>query len=75
GVDTYNDLRAEMLGGSLTGPQRELLGNASSLKKKGWFKSITWMEEATVRAIGPGLVQATGELGVKVDKLIAWAVM
>ncbi|KPF81120.1 chromosome segregation protein SMC [Brevundimonas sp. AAP58] len=75
GVATYNDLRAEMLVGSLTGPQRELLGNASSLKKKGWFKSITWMEEATVRAIGPGLAKATGELSPTVEKLFASAVM
>lgn len=75
GVDTYNELRVEMLVGSLTGPQRELLGKASSLKKKGWFKSITWMEEATVRAIGPGLAKATGDLAATVEKLFAWAVM
>lgn len=74
-VDTYNGLRVEMMVGSLTGLQRGLLGNASSLKKKGWFKSITWMEEATVRAIGPGLAKATGDLAATVEKLFVWAVM
>lgn len=73
GDETYNGIRTEMLLRDLSALQREVLGKASSTRKNGWLKNITWMEEASVRAIGPGLSTATGKFSETVNELFAWA--
>jgi hypothetical protein len=68
----YNDIYTEILVSDLSTENRAILGQASS-KKHGWFKSVTWMEQATVLAVGPGLGSATGELRDRIDDIFDWA--
>ena len=41
------------------GAARALLGKAARTRKAGWFKSVTWMEEAAREIVGPDLQTPT----------------
>ena len=58
---------------ALTEYSRSLLGRASRVRKAGWFKSITWMEEASRNIIGPDLHQCDQEFCRLVNYLFMWA--
>jgi hypothetical protein len=56
----------------ITDESSVILGKAARTRKAGWFKSITWMEEAARDIIGPDLDGA--EIGFKtiVGDIFAW---
>ena len=51
---------------------RAILGRAARTKA-GWFKSVTWMEEAGRKIIGPDLVDADAGFGAIVESIFSWA--
>lgn len=52
---------------------RELLGRAARLRKAGWFKSISWMENVARTIVAPDLPQCDPGFKALVDKVSAWA--
>lgn len=66
------DVRAEALVNDLR-RRRDVLGNAAKGKKSGWFKSISWMEEAAKEIIGPDLVGAESGFALIIESIFAWA--
>lgn len=51
---------------------RVALGKASRTKKGGWFKSVTWMEQAARDIVGPDLTNCDQEFAQAIYGLFAW---
>ena len=52
---------------------RAVLAKASKGKKAGWFKSVTWMEDAAADIIGPHIATADKDFQAILAELIAWS--
>lgn len=52
---------------------RQILGKAAKTKARGWFKSVTWMEDVAREIIGPDLVNAEAGFRALVDDIFTWA--
>jgi putative ATP-dependent endonuclease of OLD family len=55
GRTSISAIRAELADDELSDESRVHLGNASSQRRAGWFKSVTWMEYVAHRIVGPDL--------------------
>ena len=66
-VSIQNELRL-----GITDESSAILGKAARTRKAGWFKSITWMEEAARDIIGPDLDGAEIGFRTLVGNLFAW---
>jgi putative ATP-dependent endonuclease of the OLD family len=51
---------------------RTALGKASSRRKAGWFKSVSWMEEAARGIIGPDLDECDTGFAKEIERLFEW---
>jgi hypothetical protein len=67
-----NAIRIEASDGDVTTESRVILGKAAKTKKAGWFKSITWMEDAAREIIGPDLSAADSGFTQLVNEIFAW---
>ena len=59
--ENAKDLEAiyfELFSDGITPESRIILGKAARTKKAGWFKSVTWMEDAAREIVGPDLANA-----------------
>ena len=56
----------------LSAAGRSVLAKASKTKKAGWFKSVSWMEDAGADVIGPNLVEAEPAFQQILADLFAW---
>jgi putative ATP-dependent endonuclease of the OLD family len=72
GSFSYNGMSTELFLDNLTAEIREVLGNASSLRKSGWFKSVSWMEEAAREIVAPALEDADPNLSNVIAELFNW---
>ncbi|MFJ4346337.1 ATP-dependent nuclease [Pseudomonas sp. NPDC089401] len=70
---SLDSIWAEAQGGSLSADTRTLLGKASRIRKSGWFKSISWMEEAARTVIAPDLMNGNQAFTAKMDRIFGWA--
>ena len=52
---------------------RATLGAASRTRRGGWFKSVTWMEDAARDIIGPDLRDAESGFSALVERIFFWA--
>lgn len=52
---------------------RSTLGRASRVQRAGWFKSISWMEQAARTVVAPALATANPALVARIDAVFAWA--
>ena len=52
---------------------RLALGGASRMKKAGWFKSVTWMEDVARDIVGPDIMKAESGFKAIVDDIFSWA--
>ncbi|MEQ8654757.1 MAG: AAA family ATPase [Kiloniellales bacterium] len=52
---------------------RAVLAQASSVRKKGWFKQLSWMEQAAREIIGPDLSKADAAFRSAVEALFEWS--
>lgn len=57
----------------LSEPSRTLLGQAARIRKAGWFKSISWMEDVARTIVAPDLPLCDPEFSVLVNQVSAWA--
>ena len=57
----------------LSAPSRTLLGQAARIRKAGWFKSISWMEEVARTIVGPDLPQCDPGFNALVNQVPGWA--
>lgn len=68
-----NGIRAEALIDRVAPGSRAILGKAARVKKAGWFKSVTWMEDAARDIVGPDLANADAGFRELVGRVFAWA--
>lgn len=71
--ETLLDIQTQTLVDGYSADIRALLGRASSIRKKGWFKQLGWMEVAAREIIGPDLPNADTGFRQAVDELFGWA--
>lgn len=69
GQTTLASIRATRLVSGYPRATRELLGSASRIRNKGWFKSLTTYQEIAKNIIGPDLANADPDFRAKVDQL------
>ena len=66
-------VQAEGAAGSYSAATRAVLGEASRIRKAGWFKSITKMEDVARDIVGPALEHSdAGFVGI-INGLFSWA--
>jgi putative ATP-dependent endonuclease of the OLD family len=68
-----DSIRGELLFDHLPVETRAALGKASRVRKAGWFKSISWMEEAARNIIGPELMTADIAFRGLIERVFEWA--
>ena len=68
-----NAIRLEALIVGMTHESRAILGKAARSKKAGWFKSVTWMEDASRDIVGPDLVHADADFRALINSIFVWA--
>jgi hypothetical protein len=68
-----NTIQGEYLVGRLSQASRSVLAQAAQTRRAGWFKSVTWMEDAAREIIGPSLSNATPELRQMLERIFDWA--
>lgn len=56
----------------LDDPTRQALARASRTKQAGWFKSVSWMEDAAADIVGPNMPDAEPGFRALVGELFAW---
>lgn len=71
--ETLTGIQTEALIDGYSPQTRALLGNASSIRKKGWFKQLGWMEQAAREIIGPNLQNADADFKSAVEAVFGWA--
>ncbi|MFL1484796.1 ATP-dependent nuclease [Marinobacter sp. LN3S78] len=59
--------------GALSAETRAVLGRAARIRKAGWFKSISWMEEVARTIVGPDLGLCDPGFRELMDNVFRWA--
>jgi putative ATP-dependent endonuclease of OLD family len=62
-------IRDELAAGELSDTNRVILGTASSQRKAGWYKSITWMEHVGRNIAGPDLEYADSGFVALIERI------
>jgi putative ATP-dependent endonuclease of the OLD family len=57
----------------LSAESRAILGRAAQTRYRGWFKSITWMEQVAREIVGPDLVGADAGFRTIIQSIFDWA--
>jgi putative ATP-dependent endonuclease of OLD family len=74
GAESLDGIRGKYLCDEEVSPDtRTVLGVASQIKRNGWFKSVSWMEEAAREIIGPDLEYCEPGFRSIVESIFAWA--
>lgn len=58
--------------GILSAESRKTLGRAARTKRNGWFKKITWMEDAARDIVGPDLPNSKDDFQARISELFDW---
>lgn len=66
-------LRVQLLLDNLPASHRAALGKDSRTRKAGWFKSVSWMEEAAREIVAPDLAGCDAEFRGIVERVFGWA--
>ena len=59
--------------GVLSAERRAILGQAARIRKAGWFKSISWMEDVARTIVAPDLHLCDPEFRALMDQVFGWA--
>lgn len=59
--------------GALSDARRATLGQAARIRKAGWFKSISWMEDVARTIVAPDLHLCDPGFCALVDQVLGWA--
>ncbi len=73
GKMTLAAVQAEGASGNYSVATRAVLGEASRIRKAGWFKSITKMEDVAREIVGPALGQTDAGFVGLINGLFCWA--
>jgi putative ATP-dependent endonuclease of OLD family len=73
GSTNLGAIRSELLLDELSARSREILGHAARMRRAGWFKSVTWMEQASREIVGPDLAEADAGFRAIVESVFGWA--
>jgi hypothetical protein len=73
GARDLQNIRSELAAGSISPESRSLLAKAASTRRSGWFKSVSWMEDAARDIVGPDLEKADPGFRALIDTIFAWA--
>lgn len=71
--ETLEDIQIQAQTDGYCAQTRNVLANASSIRKKGWFKQLGWMEQAAREIIGPDLLNADPDFKTAVETIFEWA--
>lgn len=71
--ETLTGIQTEALINGYNPQTRAVLASASSIRKKGWFKQLGWMEQAAREIIGPDLQNADADFRSAVAAVFGWA--
>lgn len=71
--ETLEDMQNQALIDGYNVDMRTVLAQASSIRKKGWFKQLSWMEQAAREIIGPDLPNADAAFKSAVEIVFGWA--
>ena len=63
---------AEAEAGGISPESRTALGAAARTKRAGWFKSVTWMEDAARDIVGPDLPHAETGFRDLAESIFGW---
>jgi len=66
-------IQLEIVLDGLSAASRIILGKASRSKKTGWFKSVSWMEEAAHTIIAPDLAKANAGFRNITEQVMMWS--
>ena len=66
-------IRVEGLIDGFSDGMRAILGQAAQVRKAGWFKSVTWMENVAREIVGPDLQNADEEFVSVITTIFEWA--
>ena len=67
-----DSIQFEALIDGIASGSRVILGKAARSRKAGWFKSVTWMEDASRDIVGPDLVHANPDFRALIESIFAW---
>jgi predicted ATPase len=71
---TFKDVWEEIQNtGALSVERRATLGQAARIRKAGWFKSISWMEDVARTIVAPDLPQCDQGFRALMDQVFEWA--
>ncbi|WP_163558812.1 ATP-binding protein [Halomonas sp. NO4] len=59
--------------GALAAERRAILGQAARIRKAGWFKSISWMEDVARTIVAPDLPHCNPGFRALMDQVFGWA--
>lgn len=59
--------------GLLSAERRAILGQAARIRKAGWFKSISWMEDVARTIVAPDLHLCDPGFRGLMDQVFGWA--
>ena len=71
---TFEQIRDEIQNtGLLSAERRAILGQAARIRKAGWFKQISWMEEVARTIVAPDLKLCDQGFSALMDQVFGWA--
>lgn len=66
-------IRTESLLDDLPDDSRAILAKVAKMKRAGWFKSVSWMEDAARDIVGPELANGDPDLRSLIEEIFTWA--
>ena len=66
-------IQTESLMADLPAESRAILAKAAKAKRAGWFKSVSWMEDAARDIVGPELANGDPGFRTLVEEIFTWA--
>jgi putative ATP-dependent endonuclease of OLD family len=69
---TASTIRDEAESTGVSSESRQILANAAKIKRSGWFKSVTWMEDVAYDVVSQDLRTADAGFVAILDGLFRW---
>ena len=66
-------IQTEAVLDDLPADSRVILSKAAKARRSGWFKSVSWMEEAARDIVGPELANGDPGFRALIEEIFGWA--
>lgn len=70
---TFRDVMRQGRGDGYNDQTRKILSAAATVRKAGWFKSVSWMEKVGRTVVGPALADCNAEFCEAVVRIFTWS--